>query len=305
MMKTVEKWLEGVLSTAPDQLNLFYVEWNETDRPERMCLIAFGFRFDGTFDPDDPDHMEVLSEPAWESSPIFVDGSETAVSDLMEKVRSRNIPLLRNRNCFGGYHDADVFPLFRSAKKRSSEIVYFEMHAHCLSNCIHETRLDNVDMTPFHENEPTKQDLDRCDYALILQNRARRMDLLFFNQMMICSTRLVALIREYTERCQIFDARLFKDKSERQRVDGYHVVNLYEKLDCITPEDLLPPPWEGSPTTFNPSKGYRLIGSVVQAKHIFRLNHEHYRLVVSQAFRDHFESQGMTGASWLKRRVLT
>ena len=84
-------------------------------------------------------------------------------------------------------------------------------------------------------------------------------------------------------------------------MDGYCVVNLYEKLDCLPPADVLPPPYKGARPTFDPLRGYRIRRGVVGDKAVFRLNYEYFRLVVSQAFRDRIEAAGLTGVEWLRR----
>jgi hypothetical protein len=81
------------------------------------------------------------------------------------------------------------------------------------------------------------------------------------------------------------------------------VVMLYEKLDCIAKRYQTPPPWDGAPPSFDATRGYKLIPSVVAGHDVFRLNYEYHRLLVSQNMRERFDQMKVTGIQYLKREV--
>src|SRR5262249_22814920 len=139
--------------------------------------------------------------------------------------------------------------------------------------------------------------------VLRLQDRAKLLDFLhFYRGWLVCSQRVADLFRAATTKVQVFPAPLVRpDGAGGTPVPEDFVVHLFEKLDCLPPADVLPPPYKGHPPTFDHIRGYRVRRSIVGDREVFRINYEYFRLVVSQAFRDRLEAIGATGMSWLRR----
>lgn len=298
----LEDWIRTQANEAPSDLRVLYIEYNGA--PGAISIFMFGYAELYDFDCESPDNLEKLCEWNWESSQLLIDSNDNAIDDAFEKIRKRNHHWAKERCIFFSQHDTDVVrPLF-SLQQTGSQCSFYELHQASRGNDISSYRVGEVNEDPLLNHDQLVQDLDLCDYALILQRRPKLTDLLhFYRGWMVCSSRVVELVSRFTSNLQVFDARLFRDETELEPVSGYHILNIFEKVDCIAEPYLLPPPWDDAPTTFNPAKGYKLIPSAVAAKDIFRLNHEYFRLLVSQQFRDQWDELALTGASWLKRQT--
>ncbi len=283
-------------------MRILYIEYNGA--PEVISIFMFGYADLRDFDCENPNDLEKLCEWSWESPQLVIDSTDDTIDSAFEKIRKRNHKWASERRIFFSRHDSDdVRPLF-SLRQPGSQRFFYELNQASRGNEIRSYRVGQVDEKPLLDHDQLVQDLDHCDYALILQHRPKLTDLLhFYRGWMVCSKRVVDLVSKFTNSFQVFDAHLFRDKAELEPVSGYHVLNLYEKVDCIAEPYLLPPRRGNAPTTFNPAKGYKLVPSTVASKDIFRLNHEYFRLLVSQQFRDQWDEQELTGASWLKRQT--
>lgn len=298
----LEDWIKTQVTEASSNLCVLYIEYNGA--PGGISVFMFGYADLRDFDCENPNDLEKLCEWSWESPQFMVSSTEETINAAFEKIRRRNHKWASERRVYFARHDSDdVRPLF-SLRQPRSRCFFYELHQASRGNDISSYRVGVVDEVPLLNHVQLVQDLDICDYALILQSRPKLTDLLhFYRGWMVCSKRVVELVSKFTNSFQVFDARLFRDEAELDPVSGYYVLNVYEKVDCIAEPYLLPPKWDNSPTTFNPAKGYKLVQSTVASKDIFRLNHEYFRLLVSQQFRDQWDELELTGASWLKRQT--
>lgn len=308
MSKSIVSQLEELIrreaEIAPAESNILYIEYDGSCEG-RVSICVFGCSHPGNFDPEDPDDRRVLSDWNWESTVYDLPSTSDAIDAAFEEIRNRNHKWASARQIFFAEHDADVRPMFNQRRVRSNNNFY-ELHQASKATEVSSYRVGNVNEEPLLDHLKLVQDLDQCDYALTLESHSKRTDLLqFYRGWMICTAAVVELVGNFTEFVQVFNARVYHDEDETEPVTGYHIVNLYEKVDCIAEAYLLPPKWEDAPTTFDRSAGYRLDPTAVENRDIFRLNHEHYRLIVSQKFRDRWDELELTGASWLKRRTET
>lgn len=298
----LEDWIRTQVAEAPSDLRVLYIEYNEA--PGGISIFMFGYTDLCDFDCEKPDNLEKLCDWNWESSQFLIASTDEMIDAAFEKIRKRNHQWASARRVYFAQHDSDdVRPLFSLRQPRSRRFFY-ELHQASRGNAISSYRVGVVDERSLLNHDQLVQDLNCCDFALILQRRPKLTDLLhFYRGWMVCSKRVVELVSKFTHSYQVFDARLFRDEAELEPVSGYYVLNLYEKVDCIAEQYILPPRWDNSPTTFNPAKGYKLVPSAIASKDIFRLNHEYFRLLVSQQFRDQWDELELTGASWLKREI--
>ncbi len=299
---TLEDWVRTQATEAPSDLRILYIEYNGA--PRGISIFMFGYANLHDFDCENPNDLEKLCEWSWESPHFEIPLTYDSIEAAFEKIRKRNHKWASERRIYFARHDSDdIRPLF-SLRQPRSRCFFYELHQASKGNDICSYRVGDVDEEPLLDHNQLIQDLDRCDYALILQRRPKLTDLLhFYRGWMVCSKRVVELVSKFTNSLQVFDAHLFRDEAETEPVSGYYVLNVYEKVDCIAEPYLLPPKWDNSPTTFDPSKGYKLVPATVASKDIFRLNHEYFRLLVSQCFRDQWDELELTGASWLKRQT--
>jgi len=270
IVRTLEEWIQKQSSEAPSDSGILYIEYNTAPGGSSIFMFGYGELLD--FDCENPNDLGKLCDWNWESSQLLIPSSDDTINAAFESIRKRNHAWASERRIYFAQHDSDdVRPLY-ACRPAGSQRFFFELHQASRGNDISSYRAGEVDEAPLVDHNQLVQDLDHCDYALILQRRPKLTDLLhFYRGWMVCSDRVVDLVCRHTSSFQVFDARLFRDKKETEPVSGYHVLNLHEKVDCIAEPYLLPPRWDGEPTTFNQSKGYKLAPSAVAAKDIFRL----------------------------------
>jgi hypothetical protein len=320
----VRAWLRRALADVPARINLLSLEWNEgwasvadhdAGKPKAMVLSLFGCRHPrpDRFDPERPADLDRLADPPWgadDSLPLTLAGfRDIDLSDYFRKLlpAAKELkPVLAGRPLAYGGHEGSVqvYPPLKAApagKKAAGEFFY-ELDAKGASNFIESSDLNGFDETPLleHDKVPARS---LKGVVLRLQERAKLLDFLYFYRgWLVCSRRMADLFRAATRKVQVFPAPLVRpDGSGWKPVTGYFVVNVYEKLDCLPPADVLPPPYKGARPRFDPIRGYRVRRNVVGDRPVFRINYEYHRLVVSQAFRDRLEAIGATGVSWLRR----
>lgn len=318
----VRAWLKEALAEVPSRINVLSLEWNEgwpsvadheAGKPMSIIVSLFGCRHPrpAEFDPERPADLDRLADPPWTADascalPLKAFGNVDLV-DYFRRLLPRAkelVPLLAGRPlAYGGHEGAmRVYPPVRRAAKKAAGESFYELHVRGASNFIESCDLGGFDETPLMKKDrvPARS---LKGVVLRLQTRPKPLDFLhFYRGWLVCSRRAADLFRAATRKVQVFPAPLVRlDGSGWTPVKGYFVVNLYEKVDCLPPADVLPPPYKGAPPTFDHLRGYRVRRSVVRDKPVFRLNYEYYRLVVSQAFRDRLEAAGMTGLDWLRR----
>jgi hypothetical protein len=175
---------------------------------------------------------------------------------------------------------------------------FYELFVSAGANEIEDYESGTFNEEPLLEGDRLPGKLGK-DVKLLLRKRPRLLDFLYFYRgWLVCSERAMKLLREATKKVQVFPAPLW---DQDQKLTGYYVVNLYEKLDCLRDEDVRPPDYKGGPKSFDPSQGYRVKLSVVKDRQVFRINYEQFRLLVSQEFRDKLEKEKITGLQWLRR----
>jgi hypothetical protein len=207
---------------------ILYIEYNSA--PGAISIFMFGYADLHDFDCENPNDLEKLCEWSWESPQLVIDSTEDTIDAAFEKIRKRNQKWALERRIYFARHDSDdVRPLFSLRKPRSQRFFY-ELHQASRGNDICSYRAGEVDESSLLDHVPLVQDLDHCDYALILQRRPKLTDLLhFYRGWMVCSKRAVELVSKFTNSFQVFDARLFRDEAEMEPVSGYYVLNIYEK----------------------------------------------------------------------------
>ena len=118
------------------------------------------------------------------------------------------------------------------------------------------------------------------------------------------SQRLVDIFKEYTSNLQVFPAVVQRPlNGNSEFIEGYSVINLYEKIDCIDAKWLVRTSPSTSEVTFDRGKGYKVLREKVVGKDVFRINVRDYRLLVSQRFRDEIERRKISGILWGKREA--
>ncbi|WP_425615400.1 DUF1629 domain-containing protein [Anatilimnocola sp. NA78] len=317
-------WLKKHLAKVPPKINLLGIEWNDltfTEKHRRagqgpmVRFSVMGFQHDPSepFDPVDENHLDELSEPAWEPlddchlPKSIVDEFDPykLVGDLLNAKPAIH-PALAKLPVAYGEHEGDV-KVYRprvkkvGAKKEPTEapIFFYELHVEGRGNFIGTYELGDFDESAIVDHVRMPGRLGK-DVKLMMSSRPGKHDFLhFYRGWIVCSERAKKLFQSYTKKVQVFPAPLwYKDAP----VPGYYVVNLYEKLNCLRDEDVIPADDPNEPGDFHPGRGYQIRRSVVKDKGVFRINYEHFRLVVSQAFRDEVDQQKITGLGWLKRK---
>lgn len=318
--KKLAAWLKKSLTKIPPKIDLLLLEWNDgwptveahrAGKPKSLLFSLAGFqRGDAErFDPENPEHLDELSEPAWEVSQscdlpqsAFTElDPSTLVKRVLTNTKETLSSLARIDLAYGEHEgDLKVFSSGRktSAAKAQRSPVFFELSVMSGGNSIEKMELGDYD-------DKQLRDCDRVsgnpgqEVQLFLKKKPRLLDFLFSpGGWLVCSQRAMELFRSATKEIQVFPANVWNQK---EQVDGYYIVNLYEKLDCLPDEDVLPPRYKGGPKSFDSGRGYRLKLSEVKDRQVFRINYRHFELVVSQEFRDRFEEAKITGPSWLRR----
>ena len=317
--KKLATWLQESLGQLPKGMNVAAVEWNtgwpsvedhRAGKPRSMLFTMSALARDGDepFDPEDPDHLDELSEPAWECEECCA--LPTVVFDNVDPYdffqgvlkNSKSLqPLLEKIQLAYGEHESDL-KLHRTkrtkAEGKSGGPNFYELNVSGGANSIDKYELGGFKEKPLLDHDRVTVKPGK-GMKLFLQKRPRLKDFLhFYRGWIVCSERAMKLFREATDKIQVFPAPLY---DQNRKVEGYYVVNLYEKLDCLRDEDVRPPDYKGGPKSFDPGEGYRLKLSVVKDRQVFRINYEHFRLLVSQEFRDKLEKAKITGLEWLRR----
>lgn len=330
-MNTIENeladWLDRQVSYLPKAVKMIYLEYVASNA--RFTCVLFGYTSDelAQFDPEDTVHLDSLSTWQWESDMFeFLmkgDGSGPAsqVYDPLEMVEkaisaSKEVPKLAEQDnvmVIYGLHEGSP-KLFRQRARpdekrldqEAGKIHYYELHFDYSGS----HRIDGYDLQGIDERQlllSNKIDPYPIDYSILLdlQEGTKLKDLLwFYRGWLVCSQKLVDIFKKYTSNLQVFPCVLRKHlDGELELVEGYHVVNLYEKIDCIDAKWLLVSSPRTGEVTFDPGKGYKVLREKVVGKDIFRINVRDSRLLVSQRFRDEIESRKISGISWLKREA--
>jgi hypothetical protein len=316
-IKKVSVWLQERLARLPPRWNLVYVEWNSgwksvadyrAKKPLQMLFTMFGFAWSEAerFNPEVPDHLERLADPEWEGASLaepISDLDDTDIYELFEGVLPSSAELRRilsERDLAYGEHEGQVklCNRARAVKKTSATKPYYELHVKGGGNSIDKYETGDFDEDTLLDHDKIAS-WPKAGIKLHLRNGGKLHDFVhFYRGWLICNLRTAELFKAATKKVQIFPVPLV---SKGNPVAGYFVVNLYEKLNCLSGDDILPPAYEGGPQTFNPEKGYRIKMSAVGEKQVFRINYEHFRLLVSQEFRDQLDEAKITGVQWLRR----
>lgn len=312
----LSRWIEHHLRNAPPEVRIFYVEWNdgwedyrlaEKGEPKRKLFSMFGCTGidPADFDPEDPEMEELLANSNWEPEdccplPSDVFENEEPREFFEETIENAKgiLPGLSDRVLAYAMHDGGVKAFPRVRKKNwENKRFYYTLHPAGEKNHIDSYEIGDFDEEPLLEHSPVPTWPD-SGIRLVLGERPKLFDFLrFYRGWLVCSERVANMLRSATDKIQVFPAPLFrKEETGLQKVEGYFVVVLYEKLDCITEEDVLPPAWEGRQKKLSP--GARIKESIVAGRHVFRLNCMYYPLLVSQEFRNQFEREKVTGVQW-------
>lgn len=317
--KELASWLRQALTEAPSEVSLLYVEWNEGwingnsqgNAPLSMLFTLAGYTWPEkeNFDPEDPGHLEILAEePNFEVQACAIPKEsleEDEIYEFFEKAaKSPKLKqLLGGRTLAYGEHEGTVRVLYPrpSLNRLAPQRYFYELHVRSLKNDIESYyKAETFNERPLLDHDYIST-WEEGQIKLFLQRRAKLLDFLYFYRgWLVCSKRAVQLFQGATEKVQVFSAPLF-DGPDGKQVDGYFIVNLYEKLNCLYEKDVLPPITPGGRRTFDPAKGYTINLSSVEERAVFRINYEYYRLLVSQEFRDKLEHERITGLEWLRR----
>jgi hypothetical protein len=324
-------WFQKTLAKVPSKVTLLYVEWNDGPGKKKgskdTIFALFGYKGidPASFNPEDPDNLDILSRPDWEPGPFcsipkqrFDNAHPYKVLGKLLPAAKELHPFLSNRLLTYAEHDSDDVKVFSLVKRKKPKgEYYYELHVNQGANSIEDCEGFGLGGEPWGETEGARPSrplfnveplLDHDpvrnwptrEIKLFLSQRPKLLDFLWYHIHFVCSERVANMFRSLTDKIQVFPAPLFKF-DRKTGVKGYFVANLYEKLNCIPDEYVLPPAWKNGPMTFDPARGYKIKKSAVLGKHIFRLNYEYFRLVVSQEFRDRFDKKKITGVTWLRR----
>lgn len=324
-MRTIEskfaEWVDEKIVDLPKEINLIYFEYN-TDKLGFACGI-FGYVFgDAKFDPEVDAHLDILSDWQWESGLFRVSleksnfGNDELFDEIemIENVLCKSTMMLErirqdNLTIIYGLHDASPKLLSHGAKKRKRQVgeakkhYYYELgFDYSGSHFIEKYVLHGIDENAlFSGNEIVPYPRD-YSIQVWLQEKGKPKDLLqFYRGWLVCSKRLVDLFKGYTSKIQTFSVIVRRPVSGKEElIEGYYAVNLFDKINCIENKWLKHLPRY---TTFDPSKGYKVLYDKVKETDVFRINVYDYRLLVSQHLREEFDTRKITGVSWLKREV--
>ena len=275
------------------------------------------------FDPENQEHLDALSDWSWETEEPcaleLTDYDDEGVREMFARAvqRSRRLTSLleaRRTQFAYGRHEGPVYvlPTSQRVPSRRKKEFYYELNEAYGSNVV-DFRDEDYDSNNcgelFDKHTPLPPDWPSSDLCFYLTSkRPRLMDFLRIcrgNDILICSERVCEVFKEATRSIQTFPVPVARSHGPKagERISGYFVVVLYEKLDCIAERYRTPPPRDGAPLYFDPARGYKLIPSVVAGHDVFRLNYEYYRLLVSQRIRDTFDEMKVTGVEYLKREL--
>jgi hypothetical protein len=318
---SLSKWLGTNLKEAPPEMRLFYIEWNTGSQGKgknkntftSFSLFGIACADAATFDPEDDADLELLSDPQWDAPETFAIAETETQGEELDEVVARVLkyvelrPSLRGRVIAFGEHEGSVqrYPAKSKARAKAAAGTtspYFELHEKGGSNCIEAYELGEFDETPLTEHQRVRS-WPKKGIKLVLQKRPRLLDFLYFYRgWVVCSDRAAKLLQEGTDQIQVFPAPLYVvDKQGEKPVEGYSIVVLYEKLNCLPKEYVLPPSHQGDPPDFDRARGYKVKISETKGRQVFRINCGDFRLLVTEKFRERFEREGITGVQWLRR----
>lgn len=324
-------WIDDEISYLPDSVNLAYLEYNISNDLRFSCsILGYEFTDSASFDPEDANHLDVLSgRYECESGMNMFDvqlGKDELEADsggfdemeILEKALSASTELAEQIKKKGltlayGPHDASprLFDLQsnsyeKKSRRESDNVYYFELHYDCFGvPYIDAYDLYGIDEEYLFEFDKIERYASDYRIELVLWKYAKLRDLLWFHRgWLVGSQRLVELFKEYTSSLQVFPVTLQRPlDSGVELIEGYSVINLYEKINCIDARWLVVISRLTGEQTFDCGKGYNVLREKVAGKDAFRLNVHPYRLLVSQCFRDEVERRKISGISWLKREA--
>lgn len=330
-------WIDDQILHLPDTVNLVYLEYNISNDLEFSCsFLGYEFTDDTSFDPENVNHLDTLRDShKWERGTSMFEfqlGKNELESDsegfdeieILEKALSKSEELakqIKKKGLTVLYGPHDTMPrLFKPQSKSyeeesgqgTGEKYYYELHFGCFGI----PYIDDYDLYGIDEEQLLyyhKVDQYASDYRiqLVLWKYAKLKDLLWFHRKwLVGSQRIVDIFKEYTSNLQVFQATLQRPLgSGSELIEGYSVINLYEKIDCIDAKWLVKTSRRSGEPAFDPRseykavKGYKVLLDKVAGKDVFRINAHPNRLLVSQHFRDEIESRKISGIAWLKREV--
>jgi hypothetical protein len=310
-------WIAQEILNLPKQVTLLYFEYQVSGKHISCALFGYKFPEKVKFDPENSDHLNFLSRWDWENTPNQPFTFRSKDSDTVtnaEAVRSffqRSLSeseIINDLICHQGleiiYGEHEGSPEFLAKPKQKlvNDIshcgVYFQLCFETFgSHFIEAYEIDETDEEHLLNGEKITSDI--CQIKLILQKKARVKDLLYFyRRWLVCSQRLASLFQNFTENIQTFPAHV--ECQDGKEVEGYQVINLYEKIDCIGAEWLVK---NRDGLLIKSGTNYQIIDQAVRGKDIFRANVYPYPVLVSQRLRNEIENQKITGITWLKRTV--
>ena len=204
-------WLKKSLAKIPPKIDLLLLEWNtgwpstqahRAREPKSLLFTLTGFQHGDAerFDPENPDHLDELSEPAWEVSKACdlpqaafnkLDPS-SFVKRVLTSVR-KSIPALSKIDLAYGEHEGDL-KVFKSARKTSVAkaqglAAFFELHLDRKGNNIEEMELGDYDDNDLMDYNRVSQRPAK-GVQLFLQKKPRLLDFLFnAGGWLVCSQR--------------------------------------------------------------------------------------------------------------------
>jgi hypothetical protein len=282
----------------------------------------FGYEIDNIekFDPEIRGHLACLNDCLWESDSYehthnvdlseninFDSLMETAISECLKRLHtSRKIAVIYGHH--GGIPKKNILATSgkETTPKKTKQKYFHEIHFdYSVPALIERYEIDEqIEENLLDYNHIKSLQLD-YSVRLWLKDSLRITDLFsFYRGWLICSEKLTHILKKYTAHIQILPIILYNSITGKEEMsENYYIVNLYEKVNCISGKWLTMRAPGSTALTFNPSTGFKVLLDRVNKRDIFRISVYDYRLLLSQRVREEIEQNKLSGISWIKREI--